>query len=206
LLTGDYLFTKVYEMMAPYGPELNVVMADACVKLVEGETLQAATAKAGKIDQPTYKRIVTLKTASLFRAGAIMGAHLAHGSESVVEALGNFGRYLGVAFQIVDDVLDVIGDPDTLGKPVGSDLNQGSGAILAQNGRKYTDGSGPVDSEADPIVIMMAQLRESGAVEIALQEAREMASKALASLQNVPNSSATEELASLVDEVLERQH
>ncbi|MGB3713562.1 MAG: polyprenyl synthetase family protein [Candidatus Promineifilaceae bacterium] len=206
LLTGDYLFTKVYEMMAPYGPDFNVVMADACVKLVEGETLQAATAKAGTIDQQTYKRIVTLKTASLFSAGAIMGAQLAHGTEKVVEALGNFGQYLGVAFQIVDDVLDVIGDPDTLGKPVGNDINQGAGAILAQNGRKHTDGSGSSDSEADPIVTMMAQLKESGAVEIALLEAREMASKALASLKDIPESPATEELASLVDEVLERQY
>jgi octaprenyl-diphosphate synthase len=206
LLTGDYLFTKVYEMMAPYGPEFNVTMADACVKLVEGETLQAAAAKAGAIDQATYKRIVTLKTASLFQAGAIMGARLAQTSETVVDALGKFGRYLGIAFQIVDDVLDVIGDPDTLGKPVGNDINQGSGAILAQNGRKYSDGSGPSEGEADPIVTMMAQLKESGAVEIALIEAREMASKALASLQYVPESPATQELISLVDQVLERQH
>jgi geranylgeranyl pyrophosphate synthase len=85
-------------------------------------------------------------------------------------------------------------------------MNQGSGAILAQNGRKYTDGSGPGDSEADPIATMMAQLKESGAVEIALIEAREMAIKALASLKNVPESPATKELASLVDQVLERQN
>jgi geranylgeranyl pyrophosphate synthase len=206
LLTGDYLFTKVYELMAPYGADFNIIMADACVKLVEGETLQAATAKAGEINQATYKRIVTLKTASLFKAGATMGGNMAQGSETVVDALGNFGKYLGIAFQIVDDVLDVIGDPETLGKPVGNDLNQGSGALIAQNGKERSDGIRPIDGESDPIVAMMASLKESGAVEIALEEARKMASQALASLDSIPPSMAKEQLASLVDQVIERQN
>ncbi len=68
LLTGDYLFTKVYELMAPYGVEPNVIIADACTKLVEGETLQAAAAKSGSMDRETYKQIISLKTASLFEA------------------------------------------------------------------------------------------------------------------------------------------
>ncbi len=206
LLTGDYLFTKVYQLMAPYGPDYNVTMAEACVKLVEGETLQAATAKAGEIDQATYKRIVTLKTASLFKAGARMGAKLAEADEDLIEALGKFGEYLGVAFQIVDDVLDVVGDPETLGKPVGNDINQGSGAIMAQNGRKQSDGMTLVEGESDPIAAMMAKLKESGAVEIALFEARKMATKALNTLESVPPSLARDELASLVDLVLERQN
>jgi geranylgeranyl pyrophosphate synthase len=205
LLTGDYLFTKVYELMAPYGPEYNVTMADACVKLVEGETLQAATAKAGEIDQATYKRIVTLKTASLFNAGARMGASLADADGDTVEALGKFGEYLGISFQIVDDVLDVVGDPETLGKPVGNDINQGSGALMAQNGRKQSDGVKLVEDDNDPIVAMMAKLRESGAVEVALFEARRMATKALNTLESIPPSPARDELASLVDLVLERQ-
>lgn len=205
LLTGDYLFTKVYELMAPYGPSYNVTMADACVKLVEGETLQAATAKAGEIDRQTYKRIVNLKTASLFSAGARMGATMADGNGDTVESLAKFGENLGVAFQIVDDVLDVIGDPETLGKPTGNDVSQGSGAIIAQNGRNQAEGSASAESNSDPIVAMMAKLKESGAVELALNEARETAAKALTCLEELPHSPAKEELASLVDLVLERQ-
>src|SRR5690606_19769717 len=68
LLTGDYLFAKVYEMMAPYGARLNSLMADATVQLVEGETLQAAAAKSGQMNRETYKEIITRKTASLFQA------------------------------------------------------------------------------------------------------------------------------------------
>jgi len=131
---------------------------------------------------------------------------MAQGSETVVDALGNFGKYLGIAFQIVDDVLDVIGDPETLGKPVGNDLNQGSGALIAQNGKEGSDGIRPIDGESDPIVAMMASLKESGAVEIALEEARKMASQALASLDSIPPSMAKEQLASLVDQVIERQN
>lgn len=205
LLTGDYLFTKVYELMSPYEPSFNVTMSDACVKLVEGETLQAATAKAGDIDRETYKRIVNLKTASLFSAGSRMGASMAGGNGDAVESLAKFAEYLGVAFQIVDDVLDVIGDPDTLGKPTGNDINQGSGAIIAQNGKNQAEGSTSSESSNDPIVTMMAKLKESGAIELALHEAREMAAKALACLEGLPHSPAKEELASLVDLVLERQ-
>ncbi len=206
LLTGDYLFTKVYELMAPYSSDYNVVMADACVKLVEGETLQAATAKSGVIDQETYKRIVALKTASLFRAGAMMGARLAGGEEPIVEALGNYGEHLGISFQIVDDVLDVVGDPDTLGKPVGNDVNQGSGALMAQNGRNTSDGRSISGGDVDPIMAMMARLRDSGAVEIALQEAERMAAAAISSIAIVPDSPASAGLVELVDLVLERQN
>jgi len=205
LLTGDYLFTKVYELMAPYGPPYNVTMADACVKLVEGETLQAATAKAGEIDRQTYKRIVNLKTASLFSAGARMGASMASGNGDTVESLAQFGEYLGVAFQIVDDVLDVIGDEDALGKPTGNDMNQGSGAVIAQNGRNLAEGGTSTEGSSDPIVAMMAKLKESGAVELALHEARDTAAKAIDCLEGLPYSPAREELTSLVDLVLERQ-
>src|SRR5947207_1090008 len=75
LLTGDYLFTKVYELMAPY-KDLNIVFAEATIALVEGETLQAAAAKAGQLDRETYARIIAKKTASLFSAAVRLGAML----------------------------------------------------------------------------------------------------------------------------------
>ncbi|MCZ7666161.1 MAG: polyprenyl synthetase family protein [Chloroflexi bacterium] len=127
LLTGDYLFTKVYELMAPYGVEPNIIIADACTRLVEGETLQAAAAKSGEIDRETYKQIISLKTASLFEASARLGALLAGGDEEVIEALAGYSYNLGLTFQIVDDILDIIGDAEAMGKPTGLDLHQGRG-------------------------------------------------------------------------------
>lgn len=221
LLTGDYLFTKVYELMAPYGGQYNVIMADACTRLVEGETLQAVAAKSGTIDRETYKRIVSLKTASLFEAAARMGAMLGDADDEVIDALAEYAFNLGIAFQIVDDMLDIIGDPEALGKPVGLDVAQQRGALVAEKGRPILtlqpNGEGVAVAEpataalataeaepADPIQQMMARLRESGAVEIARLQALEMATRARAALAVVPPSPARDELDALVDLVLER--
>jgi geranylgeranyl pyrophosphate synthase len=205
LLTGDFLFTKVYELMAPYGKRLNVIMADACVSLVEGETLQAAAAKAGQMNQETYQRIIARKTASLFEAAAQMGAILGNADEELVAALSSYAFNLGLAFQIVDDVLDIIGDPETLGKPVGSDVAQGAGAIMAQNGRQVAGDATATASAADPIAELLASLRDSGAVDVALAKAHDYATRAGEALRVVPDSPARRELASLVDLVVNRQ-
>lgn len=226
LLTGDFMFAKVYELMAPYGPTYNVIMARACSELVEGETLQAVSAKAGTIDRETYKRIVALKTASLFEGAARMGALLGGGDERTVEALAVYAWNLGIAFQMVDDILDVVGDPTALGKPVGADLAQGRGAF-APNGKSILSlqGSGDVAAEAaavaeavavaevvadpdeaDPIARMMAKLRTSGAIEAARLQALEMIERARVALDDVPPSPARDELLSLTDDVLNRDH
>ena len=223
LLTGDYMFAKVYELMAPYGPEYNIIMARACSELVEGETLQAVAAKAGTIDRETYKRIVALKTASLFEGAARMGALLGGGDERTVEALAEYAYNLGIAFQMVDDILDVVGDPTALGKPVGADLAQGRGAFAPPpNGTTILslqggDDAGPTAAaavavaeaaaaadEVDPIARMMAKLRTSGAIEAARLQALEMIARARAALDDVPPSAARDELLSLTENVLNR--
>ena len=214
LLTGDYLFTKVYELMAPYGAEMNVIMADACTRLVEGETLQAYAAKQGTINRETYKEIIALKTASLFEAAARMGAKLATGDEEIVNALSEYAYNLGLTFQIVDDILDVIGDPEDMGKPVGSDLIQGRGVLAVTNGLAAKDGDRKgtavadvaVKEKPDAIEQMMANLRDSGALEIARRQAEETGQRARNALEIVPPSAARDELSDLIDLVLYRQH
>lgn len=208
LLTGDYLFTKVYEMMAPYGRDYNMIMAEACVKLVEGETLQAAAAKSGQMDRETYKQIILRKTASLFEAAAQMGAMLGGANDEMVEALGDYARDLGMAFQIVDDILDITGDPEKMGKPVGGDLAQGAGALAVQNGQKLKNGEVAVaeaDNETDPLQAMMARLRNSGAVEVARMQANELAQRARQALYRLPESAARDELEALIEMAVERQ-
>ncbi len=213
LLAGDYLFTKVYEMMAPYPSEYNVIMADATTKLVEGETLQAAAAKAGNIDRETYKTIISRKTASLFEAAARMGAMLADADEELVESLATYAYNLGLTFQIVDDILDIVGDPDTLGKPIGTDIAQNRGVMATQNGGlavkeapSTSSGQAVAEMEEDPIARMMANLRESGAVEIARMQAEETGARARAALAGVPPSPAKTEMENLIEAVLDRQN
>lgn len=208
LLTGDYLFTKVYELMAPFGEVHNEIMADACIKLVEGETLQAAAAKSGSMDRETYKKIISRKTASLFEAGARMGAIYAGADEQVVESLSRYAYELGLAFQIVDDILDIVGDPETMGKPTGLDLEQGRGVMATQNGGAasihMTDGQATAVMEVDPIQQMLASLRDSGALDVARMQADETAQKARLALESVPPSPARDELNHFIDLVLER--
>jgi geranylgeranyl pyrophosphate synthase len=209
LLCGDYMFAKVYELMAPYGPAYNVIMARACTELVEGETLQAVSAKAGAIDRETYKRIVALKTASLFEGAGRMGALMGGGDEDVVEALADYAYHLGIAFQVVDDILDVIGDPAALGKPIGTDLAQGRGAFVASDGQAILTlqlaGEAVAEvEEVDPIQQMMAKLRTSGAIEAARLEALSAIERARLALEGVPPSAARDELLALTYEVLER--
>lgn len=210
LLTGDYLFTKVYEMMAPYGANYNVIMADATTRLVEGETLQAAAAKSGSMDRDTYKQIISLKTASLFEAAARMGAMVGGANENTTEALATYAYNLGLTFQIVDDILDIVGDPETLGKPVGTDLAQNRGVMAAQNGgataAAVEETTTAVAEAPDPIAEMMAQLRDSGAVEVARIQAHEMANRARAALAQIPPSSYRDQMHDLLDLVLERQN
>lgn len=206
LLAGDYLFTKVYELMASYPSEYNQIMAGACIRLVEGETMQAEAAKAGVMDRETYKTIISRKTASLFEAGARMGAMLAGAGETTVEALADYAYNLGLTFQIVDDILDIIGDPEEMGKPVGVDIAQHRGVMAVQDGVMEEVTAVTAVAEADdPIARMMARLRESGAVEVARRQAEQMAQRARAALDAIPESEARQEMAALIDLVLNRQ-
>jgi geranylgeranyl pyrophosphate synthase len=182
-------------------------MADACIKLVEGETLQAAAAKAGEMDRETYKTIISRKTASLFEAAARMGAMLGGGDELTIAALADYAYNLGLTFQIVDDILDIVGDPEEMGKPAGLDLAQNRGVIMAQNGGMVETAAvalAEAELPEDPIARMMTQLRESGAVEVARLQAIETGTRARAALDQLPDSEVRTEMLELVEMVLER--
>lgn len=215
LLTGDFLFTKTYEIMAPYPPELNAVLAKAALELVEGETLQIQAAKEGRLDRETYYEIIAKKTAALFVACAKLGALAADAPQEHIDALGRYAFDLGLAFQITDDILDLIADPDKLGKNAGIDLSQGRG-IAAAVSREGDNGHHP---ESQPGTLTLAPdtapspLKESlgddgldTAIEMGRAKARELVTRALASLDTLPDSEARDELRQLGLLVLERDH
>lgn len=208
LLTGDYLFTKVYELMAPYGKPYNEMMALATVKLVEGETLQAHAAKTGEIDRETYKTIIARKTASLFDVAVQMGSAFAGADEDMIDNFRDYGYNLGMAFQLVDDILDVVGDATELGKPVGLDIQQGRGVMVAEGVAVAPPNNGHTAvadlSESDPVKRMMMRMRESGALELARLQALEMADRSRQALHRIPASPARDELEELIDLVVNR--
>jgi octaprenyl-diphosphate synthase len=208
LLTGDFLFTKVYELMAAY-KDLNVVFAEATVALVEGETLQASAVKENNFTREIYYRIIALKTAALFKAAASLGAKLAYADEAIVNGLGQYGYNLGLAFQIIDDVLDLTADSEQLGKTSGIDLAQGRGyAATYGSGAKTGNGVAVVEDEqnADPMVAIKRKLLRGDAILEARTQARQLAELAIANLDVLPASMAKDELVDLAYLVVDRDH
>ncbi len=208
LLTGDFLFTKVYTLMAPYG-DLNIIFAEMTVALVEGETLQAAAAKAGKLDRETYARIIAKKTASLFAGAAKLGAMLGKATPQQVEALAQYGFNLGLAFQIVDDILDLIADSEKLGKTAGIDLTQGKGfaTAMATNGNSVHGSVAVAEAqEDDPAAAFKRKLLQGNYIEEGWQQARQLAAFAKLQLDVLPPSAARDELARLTEAAVEREY
>jgi geranylgeranyl pyrophosphate synthase len=169
--------------------------------------LQAYAAKQGTIDREMYKEIIALKTASLFEAAARMGAMMASEDEATINALSSYAYNLGLTFQIVDDILDVVGNPEDMGKPVGNDLLQGRGVLAVKNGlgTAVAEADVAVQEEPDAIEKMMAELRDSGALELARMQAVESGQRARKALEPLGPSAAKDELDDLIDVVLNRR-
>jgi geranylgeranyl pyrophosphate synthase len=206
LLTGDFLFTKVYELMAPY-KDLNVILADATIALVEGETLQAAAAKDGNLSREVYYQIIARKTAALFKAAGQLGAELTHSPREHIEALGRFGYNVGLAFQIIDDVLDLIADADQLGKSAGIDVAQGKGfgtAYMTKNGNSTV--TNQVAVVEDPLTRIKQKILEGNAIEEAQQQATMLVDQAIRELDILPQSSDKDSLIELARLVVERDY
>ncbi|MEZ4666996.1 MAG: polyprenyl synthetase family protein [Anaerolineae bacterium] len=189
LLTGDFLFTKVYELMAPY-KDLNIDLAEATVALVEGETLQAVAVKEKDFTRQAYIQIISRKTAALFRASTSMAAKLAKAQPGIVESLGTFGYNIGLAFQIIDDVLDLTATTEQLGKTSGIDLTQGRGYATAYAGNGQSNGSPHVTDLIidDPLQMVKQKILADGAVSEARIQAQQLMQLATETINALPDS------------------
>ena len=126
VLVGDYLYSRAFEMMVEVNSmDIMRVMAQATTVISEGEVLQLLNVNDPDVTEERYLQVVRFKTAKLFEAAAVAGAILAHGTSAQQEAAAAYGRHLGTAFQLIDDLLDYSGNAETLGKTVGDDLREG---------------------------------------------------------------------------------
>jgi octaprenyl-diphosphate synthase len=125
VLVGDYLFARSFQLMTATG-SLRVlsILADAAATIAEGEVLQLTAAQNLSTDEDTYLRIVRGKTAALFAAATEVGGVIADAPEDHVAALRTYGDALGIAFQMVDDLLDYGGTTEAIGKNVGDDFRE----------------------------------------------------------------------------------
>ena len=126
VLVGDFVYSRAFQMMAAIGePRVMAIMADATNVIAEGEVLQLMNAQDPDTTEERYLEVIYRKTAQLFEAGAEVAALLCGGPTEVQRALGAYGKHLGTAYQLIDDVLDYRSDPATRGKNLGEDLAEG---------------------------------------------------------------------------------
>ncbi len=126
VLVGDFLFTRAFQLMVET-KSLRVlkILSDASSVIAQGEVMQLAATGDLSLSRQGYFDVIAAKTAALFAAAAEVGAIVANASEDIITAARNYGQYLGVAFQIADDVLDYQGNLDTMGKNSGDDFKEG---------------------------------------------------------------------------------
>ena len=126
VLVGDYLFSKSFQLMVETGSlKVLSILADASSTISEGEILQLSAVKNIKTDESAYFKIIEGKTAALFAAATEVGAVISNVERKKADALANFGKALGISFQITDDLLDYVGSEEVLGKNIGDDFKEG---------------------------------------------------------------------------------
>lgn len=130
LLAGDFLLVKAFGLCARLDAFVIQETEKACVELTEGEILEGKINPDAPCTLGNYLTIVGKKTASLFSLAAAVGSHLAGAPEGCVHCLQRFGHYAGIAFQMIDDILDIVASEDLLGKPVGTDLRQQTPSLV----------------------------------------------------------------------------
>jgi geranylgeranyl pyrophosphate synthase len=212
LIVGDYLFAKAYALAAVLpNPEVIAIVAQTVFALCDGE-LGEVTATRAFPNEEQYLERIELKTASLYAACCQGAALLADADPEHVAALGAFGTNLGLAFQITDDVLDLVGDEEDFGKTVGHDLLEGMPTLPMIYAVAERDGNGgelaarilaPVKS-GDDVRDLLGEIRRSGGPERARRRALAFHDAALRALDGLPDHPERDALRDVADFVISR--
>ena len=206
ILVGDYMYTRAFQMMTSLGSlKILSLMSEAVNVISEGEVQQLINCNDPDTSEESYMQVIYSKTARLFEAATQIGAILNDAPQNVEVAMQNYGKYLGTAFQLIDDVLDYTADGKEMGKNVGDDLAEGKPTLPLLYAMQH-------GSEPQRIMIreaiekangmerldeILAALHETGALEYTTQMAYKEADKAINELSAVPESEYKEALISL---------
>jgi len=210
LVAGDFLFCRAFELCGRFDEHLVRTAAQACIQLTEGEVMEGRLRHDSGTSFNDYLTVITRKTASLFAAGGRVAADLAGAPKATVDAMEGLGNSVGLAFQMIDDLLDILGPEEKIGKPVGSDLRSGIPSLPMVLGiernpelaRLFRNGTALEDGAFDR---MLAALREPALIDRARDIAREQAAKARAILTTIGPSIYRNSLASLIDAQVSRE-
>ncbi len=196
VLVGDFLYSRAFQMMVE-ADDMRVmqVLADATNTIAEGEVLQLMNVHDPDVDEERYLQVIRYKTAKLFEAAAQLGAILCRAPADVERGSAAYGRHLGTAFQLVDDVLDYNGVTGDIGKNVGDDLREGKPTLplihvmnrgSAEERQMVRDAIEQGHTERYDEI--MAAIHRTGALDYAMQRARSEAAEAAAAVQGLPPS------------------
>ncbi len=212
VLVGDFLYSRAFQMMVSVDRmRVLQVLADATNVIAEGEVLQLMNMHDPDLAVDEYLRVIRFKTAKLFEASAQLGAVLANAGVEMEERCADYGRSLGTAFQLVDDLLDYEGDSQALGKNVGDDLREGKPTLplLIAMSRSGQDDrallrSAIENGEIHRLPDIIRIVRQSGALDATRDAAKSEAAKARACATDLPPSEAREALIELCVRAVDR--
>ncbi|MBJ3814855.1 octaprenyl diphosphate synthase [Shimwellia pseudoproteus] len=214
VLVGDFIYTRAFQMMTGLGSlKVLKIMSEAVNVIAEGEVLQLMNVNDPNITEENYMRVIYSKTARLFEAAAQCSAILAGADDAQEAALRDYGRYLGTAFQLIDDLLDYSSDGATLGKNVGDDLNEGKPTLPLLHAMRHgtPEQSAMIRSAIEqgngrhllePVLSAMA---DCGSLEWTRMRAEQEADKAIAALAILPDSPHRQALIGLAHIAVQRQ-
>jgi len=214
VLLGDYLYIKTIALSLNSSNQNFVqILTDVSTRMIEGELQEYYVSGNLDLREEEYLEIIDKKTAALFSASSHIGAILGNATQDEQRALAEYGTSIGMAFQVIDDLLDYSGNAQTLGKPVLTDITEGRITLpliysLQNDGQHNRDRLFELyrsqdlgESEKDEILEIV---RSNGALEYTLQKAREYTQKAQELLQILPDSTYRESLALLPEFILTR--
>ena len=209
ILAGDFLLARASEIAASLGTEIAALLARTIGELCEGQILELQSTYTLTRSEDSYELSIAGKTASLLSTACRIGGLTGELEREAVDQLTNFGHAYGMAFQIVDDILDVIATEDQLGKPAGNDLIEGVYtlpvllALKSDIGDQLRELLGK-ELTTDARDQALTLIRSTDAVEKAFARAQDWAQKAKAELESLPSSPATNALFAATNHLLER--
>ena len=212
VLVGDFLYSRAFQMMVDArNMKVMQVLANATNTIAEGEVLQLMNCNDPDVDEPRYLQVIRYKTAKLFEAAAQLGAILCDAPDAVEASAAEYGRRLGTAFQLVDDVLDYSGVTADIGKNVGDDLREGKPTlplihVMAQGtpAEREMVREAIQQGQTERFDEIMAAVRRTGALEYAMQCARGEAQAAAAAVEGLPPSAYRDALLYFTTYSIER--
>ncbi|NDP57932.1 MAG: octaprenyl diphosphate synthase [Oxalobacteraceae bacterium] len=214
VLVGDFVYSRAFQMMVSVD-DMRVmrILSDATNVIAEGEVLQLLNMHDPDVTEARYLQVIRSKTAKLFEAAAQLGALVAGASAEDVEAAAEYGRSLGTAFQLIDDVLDYSGNASDIGKNVGDDLREGKPTLplihLMHNGsteQRALVRSCIEQGDEQHFDVILAAISSSGALDYTRGEAEKAATRASQAIAGLPDSQYKTSLLDLCTFAVDRNH